>query len=123
MKQSAEPRIKMAEHGPTGGIKIPSSGNNTPEYISVLKSYEELNSAIAAIRDEFVSRSYSCGLIPSRLSRNKEEDALNVVLDEVFRDPINYYCLQYVVDYLNVGRRFKRGIEQMEKTFRGKRDK
>ena len=105
----------MAERKLTGGVKIPSSGNATPEYNAVRKSYEELNPAI--IFNEFVTRAHSCELLPSR---NLSSPPLDVVLDEVSRDPVNYYNLQHIVDTLNVGNRFDEGIGKMETTFRGK---
>ena len=95
-------------------IKIPSS---TPEYNAVVKSYEEINSAIAAIPNEFASRAHSCGLIPTR---NLSRPSLDVVLDEVSRDPVHYYSLQHVLDTLNERNRFDKGISKMETTFRGK---
>ena len=105
----------MAERNPTGGIKIPSSGNTTPEYNSVRKSYEEINPAI--IPNDFISRAFSCGLLPTR---NLSKDPLDVVLYEISRDPINFYSLQHVVEALNVDRRFDRGIKKMETTFQCK---
>ena len=105
----------MAEHSPTEGIKIPSSGDTTPEYNAVRKSYEDINPAI--IPDDFVSRAHSCGLIPTR---NLSSQPLDVVLKEISRDPVNYYSLQYVVATLNVGNRFDKGIGKMEKTFQRK---
>ena len=100
-----------------GGVKVPSSGKATPEYNAVLKSYEEINSSIAAIPHEFETQALICGLIPSR---NPSKPTLDVVLDEVSRDPVNYYKLQYIVATLNVGNRFDKGIHKMETTFRGK---
>ena len=108
---------RKEEQMAAGGVKIPSSGDTTPEYSAVLKSYEEINSAIAAIRHEFETRGLSCGLIPSR---NPSKPTLDVVLDEVSRDPVNYYSLQHVVASLNVGSRFDKGIGRMETTFRSK---
>ena len=108
-------RKKMAERNPTGGIKIPSSGNTTPEYNSVRKSYDDINPAI--IPGDFVSRAHSCGLLPTR---NPSNPPLDVVLDEIFRDPVNYYSLQHVVEALNVDKRFDRGIKKMETTFQRK---
>ena len=104
----------MAERKP---VKIPSSGNATPEYSAVLKSYPEINSSIAAITHEFETQALSCGLIPSR---NLSKPTLDVVLDEVSRDPVNYYNLQDIVATLNEGNRFDKGIGRMETTFRGK---
>ena len=108
---------KMAERNPTGGMKIPSSGNTTPEYNSVRKSYEEINSAKRTILSDFVSRAHSCGLLPTR---NLSKDPLDVVLDEIYLEPINYYSLQHVVEALNVGNRFNKGIKKMETTFQCK---
>ena len=99
----------------TGGIKIPSSGETTPEYNAVLKSYEEINSAI--IPDDFVRRARSRELLPTR---NPSSPPLDVVLNEISRDPVNYYSLQQVVATLNVGNRFDEGISKMEKAFQCK---
>ena len=99
----------------TGGIKIPSSGETTPEYNAVLKSYEEINSAI--IPDDFVRRARSRELLPTR---NSSSPPLDVILNEISRDPINYYSLQQVVATLNVGNRFDKGISKMEKAFQCK---
>jgi hypothetical protein len=103
----------MAERTPTGGI--PSSGDTTPEYNTVRKSYGDIYPAI--IRDDFVSQAHTCGLIPTR---NLSSPPLDVVLNEISRDPVNYYCLQHVVATLNVGDRFDKGIGKMEKTFQCK---
>ena len=108
----------MAEHSPTGSIRIPSSGDTTPEYNAVRKSYGEINPAI--ITDDFVSQAHSCGLIPTR---NLSRPPLDVVLKEISRDPVNYYSLQHVVATLNVGNRFDKGIGKMEKTFQRKNNK
>jgi hypothetical protein len=105
----------MAKRTPTGGVKIASSGVTTPEYNAVRKSYGEINPAI--IPDDFVSRAHSCGLIPTR---NPSSPPLDVVLNEISRDPVNYYSLQHVVATLNVGGRFDKGISKMEKTFQCK---
>ena len=105
----------MAEYNPTGGDKIPSSGDTTPEYNAVRKSYGEIDSAI--IPDDFVSQAYSCGLIPTR---DLSSPPLDVVLKEISRDPVNYYSLQHVVATLNVENRFDKGIGKMEKTFQCK---
>ena len=105
----------MAERSPTGGIRIPSSGDTTPEYNAVRKSYGEINSAI--IPDDFVSQAHSCGLIPTR---NLPTPPLDVVLNEISRDPVNYYSLQHVVANLNVENRFDKGICKMENTFQCK---
>ena len=105
----------MAEHSPTGSIRIPSSGDTTPEYNAVRKSYGEINPAIIA--DDFVRQAHSCGLLPTR---NLSRPPLDVVLDEISRDPVNYYSLQHVVATLNVGGRFNQGIRKMEQTFRRK---
>ena len=107
----------MAERKPTGGVKVPSSGNTTPEYNAVLKAYDEINSSITAIPHEFESRAHSCGLIPSH---SLSKPTLDVVLDEISRDPVNYYTLQQIGDTLNVGNRFDKGIGRMEATFRSK---
>jgi hypothetical protein len=106
---------KMAERTPTGGIKIASSGDTTPEYNAVRKSYGEINHVI--IRDDFVSRAHSCGLIPTR---NPSSPPLDVVLNEISRDPVNYYSLQHVIATLNVENRFDKGISMMEKMFQCK---
>ena len=108
---------KMAERAsdPTG-IAIPSSGETTPEYNAVQKSYGEIEAAI--IRGPFVCRAGECpGLLPAR---NSSSPPLEVVLKEIFRDPVNYYSLQYVVATLNVGNRFDKGIGKMETTFQRK---
>ena len=105
----------MAERAsdPTG---IPSSGETTPEYNAVQKSYGEIEAAI--IRDPFVCRAGECpGLLPAR---NPSSLPLEVVLKEISRDPVNYYSLQYVVSTLNVGDRFDKGIGKMETTFQRK---
>jgi hypothetical protein len=96
-------------------INIPSNGQTTPEYNAVQKSYGEINSAI--IREDFVSRAHSCELIPTR---NPSSRPLDVVLDEISRDPVNYYSLQYVLATLNEGNRFEKGIGRMKKTFQCK---
>jgi hypothetical protein len=105
----------MAARTPIGGIKIASSGEATPEYNAVRKSYEEISPAI--ILDDFVSRAHACGLIPTR---NPSSPPLDVVLNEISRDPVNYYSLQDVVATLNVGNRFDEAIGKMEKTFQCK---
>ena len=106
---------KMAERAPTGGVKIPSSGETTPEYNAVRKSYGEINPAI--IPDDFVRQAHICGLIPTR---NLSRPPMDVVLDEISRDPVYYYSLQDVVTTLNVGGRFDKGIGKMEKIFQCK---
>jgi hypothetical protein len=105
----------MAERTPTGGVKITSGGDTTPEYNAVRKSYGDINPAV--IRDDFVSRAHACGLIPTR---NPSNPPLDVVLNEIFLDPVNYYSLQHVVATLNVGNRFDKGISKMEKIFQCK---
>ena len=105
----------MAERTPTGGIKIASSGETTPEYNTVRKSYEDIRPAI--ICDDFVSRAHACGLIPTR---NLSSPPLDVVLNEISLDPVNYFSLQHVVATLNVGNRFDEGIGKMENTFQCK---
>jgi hypothetical protein len=105
----------MASRTPTGGIKIASSGGTTPEYNAVRKSYGEISPAI--IPDDFVRQAHICGLIPTR---NLSRPPLEVVLDEISRDPVNYYSLQHVVDTLNVGNRFDKGISKMENAFQCK---
>jgi hypothetical protein len=107
----------MAERAPTGGKKIPSIGEATPEYIAIRKSYGEINSAI--IPKDFVSRAYSCGLIPT-LDDDPSNPPLKLALNEICRDPVNYYSLQHVVATLNLGDRFDKGIDNMEKTFQCK---
>ena len=107
---------KMAEHSPTGGIKIPSSGDVTPEYNAVRKSYGEINPAI--IPGDFVNEAHSCGLIPTR--NPSRDQPLDVVLKEISRDPVNYYSLQNVVATLNVENRFDKGIGKMENAFQSK---
>ena len=110
---------KMAERAPTGGIKIASRGETTPEYNAVRKSYGEINLAI--IPDDFVSEAHICGLIPTRnLSRPRP---LDVVLDEISGDPVCYYSLQHVVATLNVGSRFNNSIDKMENAFQCKNNK
>ena len=99
----------------TGGIKIPSSGDTTPEYNTVRKSRGEIEPAI--IPDDFVSRAHSCGLIPAR---NPSNPPLDVVLNEISLNPVNYYSLQHVVATLNVENRFDKGISEMEKKFKCK---
>jgi hypothetical protein len=98
-----------------GSIKIPSSGETTPEYNALRKSSEDISPAI--IPNDFVSRAHACGLIPTR---NPSNPPLDVVLNEISRDPVNYYSLQDVVASLNVGNRFDKGIGKMEKTFQCK---
>ena len=110
-------KTKMAERAPdpTGSVKIPSSGETTPEYNAVRKSYGEIDPAI--IRDDFVRRAHSCVLLPSS---NPSSPPLEVVLKEISRDPVNYYCLQHVITDLNVENRFDKGIGKMEETFQCK---
>ena len=98
----------------TGG-KIPSYGDTTPEHNAVRKSRGEIEPAI--VRDDFIRQVHSRGLIPTR---NPSSPPLDVVLDEISRDPVNYYSLQHVVTTLNVGGRFNDGISKMEKTFQCK---
>ena len=98
-------------------IKIPSSGDTTPEYNAIRKSRGEIEPAI--IPDGFVSRAHSCGLIPTR---NPSRPPLDVVLNEISLYPVNYYSLQHVVAALNVGNRFNDGISKMEKTFQCKNE-
>ena len=105
----------MAERTPTGGVKIASSGETTPEYNAARKSYGEVNPAI--IPDDFVRQAHICGLIPTS---SPSRPPLDVVVDEISRDPINYYSLQHVVATLNVGGRFDKGIGKMERTFQCK---
>jgi hypothetical protein len=105
---------KMAGCTPTGGIKIASSGDTTPEYNAIRESYREIESAI--IPKDFVSQAYSCGLIPD----DSSTPPLKLVLNEIFRDPVNYYSLQHVVATLNVGNRFDKGIGKMENAFQCK---
>ena len=101
-----------------GSIKIPSSGDTTPEYNAVRKSYGEINSAI--IPKDFISEAYSCGLIPSA-DDDPSNPPLKAVLNEISLDPVNYYSLQHVVGTaLNVGNRFDKGISKMEKKFQCK---
>jgi hypothetical protein len=104
----------MAERTPTGGVKIPLSGETTPEYIAVQKSNGEIKSAI--LPDDFNSVAYSCELIPTPTPSSP----LDVVLNEISRDPVNYYSLQQVVTTLNVGNRFNKGISKMGKKFQCK---
>ena len=99
----------------TGGIKIPSTGETTPEYIAVKKSYEEIEPAI--ISDDFIRRARSCDLITAR---NSSSPPLDMALKEIFHDPVGYYSLQHVVATLNVGNRFDKGIGKMEKAFQCK---
>jgi hypothetical protein len=105
----------MAERTPAGGIKIASSGDTTPEYNTVRKSYEEISPAI--IPNDFVSRAHAYGLIPTR---SLSSPPLDVVLNEISLDPVNYYSLQHVLATLNVGSRFDKGIGKMETTFQCK---
>ena len=105
----------MAERASTGGVKIPSSGETTPEYNAVRKSYGKINPAI--IPDDFVSEAHICGLIPTR---NLSHPPLDVVLNEISGDPVCYYSLQHVVATLNVGGRFNNGIDKMENAFQCK---
>ena len=100
-------------------MELPSSGVTTPEYITVLNSYEEINSAISAIPHEFGFRAYTCGLIPSHCL---SKPTLDVVLDEVSRDPINYYSLQHIITALNIEGKFDKGVGKMETTFCGKNE-
>ena len=98
------------------GGKIPSRGDTTPEHNAVRKSRGEIEPAI--IRDDFIRQAHSCGLIPAR---NPSNPPLDVVLNEISRDPVNYYSLQHVLaTTLNVGGRFNDGIRKMEKTFQCK---
>ena len=107
------PVKKMA----TGGTKMPliASGTQAPEYYALQKSYEEIDAAI--IPDKFVSRAHSCGLLPTR---NPSRQPLDVVLNEISLDPVNYYSLQHILATLNVGNRFDKGISKMETTFQCK---
>ena len=98
-------------------IEIPSTGETTPEYNTVRKSYGEIEPAI--IPDDFISRAHSCGLIPTR---NPSRPPLDMVLNEISLNPVNYYSLQHVVGTLNVGNRFNDGIRKMEKTFQCKNE-
>ena len=99
-----------------GSIKIPSRGDTTPEYNAALKSCEEIEPAI--IPDDFVRRAHSRGLLPTR---NLSRPPLDVILNEISRDPVNYYSLQHVLaTTLNVGNRFNDGISKMETTFQCK---
>ena len=107
----------MAECTPTGGTKIPSSGDSTLEYNAIRKSRGEIEPAINP--DDFVSRAHSCGLIPTH---NPSRPPLDVVLNEISRDPVNYYSLTHVLATLNVGNRFDKGISKMETTFQCKDD-
>jgi hypothetical protein len=108
---------KMAERTPTGAKKIPLSGEATPEYNAVRKSYGDISTAI--IPKRFVDQAYSCGLIPT-LDDDSSNTPLKLVLNEISRDPVNYYSLQHVVATLNVGNRFDEGIGKMETTFQCK---
>ena len=96
--------------------KIPSSGETTPEYVAVLRSSEDIDSAIAAISSKFVSQAHSSGLIPIRRPR---DPVVDVVLAEISRDPALYYVLQYVLVTLNMGNRFDKCIRGMDKVFLG----
>ena len=96
-------------------IKIPSSGETTPEYNAVRKSCGEIEPAI--VPEDFVRRAHNCGLLPTR---NPSSPPLEVVLNEISRDPVNYYCLQHVVTGLNVENRFDKGIGKMGRTFQCK---
>ena len=107
----------MATGRATGGIKIPSSGETTPEFNAVQKSHGEINPAI--IPDDFVRQAHSCGLIPTR---NLSRPPMDVALDEISRDPFCYYSLQHVVIDLNIGNRFDKGIRKMETTFQCKNE-
>ena len=100
----------------TGGI--PSSGDTTPEYNAVRKSFGEINSAI--IPKDFISEAYSCELIPSS-DDDPSNPPLKAVLNEISHDPVNYYSLRYAIGTaLNVGGRFDKGISKMETTFQCK---
>ena len=103
----------------TGSIKIPSSGDTTPEYNAIRKSRGEIEPAIRSIPDDLVSRAHSCGLIPTR---NPSRPPLDVVLNEISLYPVNYYSLQHVLATLNVENRFNDGIRKMEKTFQCKNE-
>jgi hypothetical protein len=105
----------MAEYNHIGGIKIPSSGEATPEYSAVRKSYVEISPAI--IPNDFVNQAHSCGLIPTR---NLSIPPLDVVLKEISLNPVSYYSLQHVVATLNVENRFDKGIGKMESAFQCK---
>ena len=108
---------KMAEcaSDSAGRVKIPLSGETTPEYNAVRKSYGDIEPAI--VPDDFISEAHSCELIPTR---NPSSPPLEVILKEISRDPVNYYSLQHVVATLNVGNRFDNGIGTMETTFQCK---
>ncbi len=108
----------MAQRTPTVSIKIPSSGKTTPEYNAVRKACEEISPKIPY--DDFVSQAYSCRLIPTP---STSRPPLDVVLNEISRNPINYYSLQHVIATLNVGNRFDKGIGQMEDAFQCKDNK
>ena len=77
----------------TSGIKIPSSGDTTPEYNAIQQSYREIELAFRSIPDDFVSQAHSCGLIPTR---NPSRPPLEVVLNEISLDPVNYYAVSRV---------------------------
>ena len=106
---------KMAERAHTGGVKIASRGETTPEYNAVRKSDGDINPAI--IPYDFVRQAHISGLIPTR---NLSRPPMDVVLDEISRDPFCYYSLQHIVATLNVGGRFNDGIDKMENAFQCK---
>ena len=90
-------RLVSTEKMATSGIKIPSSDETTPEYNAVRNSRGEIEPAI--IPDTFVSRAHSCGLLPTS---NPSRPPLDVVLNEISRDPVNYYSLQHVIGLFQV---------------------
>ena len=102
----------------TSGIKIPSSGDTTPEYNAIQQSYREIELAIRSITGDFVRQAHSCGLIPTR----NPSTPLEVVLNEISLDPVNYYSLQHVLATLNVRTRFNDHIRRMETTFQCKNE-
>ena len=103
----------------TSGIKIPSSGDTTPEYNAIQQSSRKIENAIRSIAGDFVSQAHSCGLIPTR---NPSSPPLEVVLNEISVDPVNYYSLQHVLATLNVRTRFNDHIRRMETTFQCKNE-
>ena len=110
-------RITLLGHRKEMATEIPSSGDTTPEFNAVRKSRGEIETAI--VLDDFIHQTHSCGLIPTR---NLSRPPLDMVLDEISCDPVNYYSLQYVLvnTTLNVGGRFNKGISNMEETFQRK---
>ena len=96
--------------------ELPEKGRNTPECVAVQRSSTLIGAAIEAVREEFVGEAHSSGLIPNRTPG----DLMAVIQSEIFRDPVNYYVLQYVLATLNRGNRFNESISSMNRFYLGK---